>query len=96
MPSAGAAGARSVVLKSNHGCTKMPVTVILRVSCDAFRKIKDVKKRCGRHDEFETPNIVACRWAAEDAGWCFDTTKKDKAFCPECGPSLKPHCYSKK
>lgn len=98
MPLEDGLGARNAVAKTDLTYTrrKMPVSVVLRVSCDAFKTIGGVKKKCGRHDEFEEPNIVACRWAAEAANWCFDTTKKDKAFCPECGPALRPHCYSGK
>ena len=76
----------------------MSVSVILRVSCDVFVKRKDstIKKKCGRHDEFEAANIVAAKNKALDAGWIFDTTSNpDKAMCPECGPAVRPYMYKK-
>lgn len=77
----------------------MPVSVIVRVSCDVFLKKEgsSVKKKCGAHDEFEAANIVKARWAAEDAGWRFITTSSpDKALCPRCGPSIRGYTYGGK
>lgn len=76
----------------------MSVSVILRVSCDVWlsKKLGKMKKKCGRHDEFEAPNIVAAKNKALDAGWVFDTTSApDKAICPDCGPEVKPYLYRK-
>lgn len=74
----------------------MPISVIVRVACDVFVR-KDgggPRKKCSRHAEFEGENIVKAKWAAEDAGWRFDTTKHpDKAMCPDCGPVLRPYTY---
>lgn len=77
----------------------MPVSVIVRVSCDVFLKKpgSSLKKKCANHAEFEAKNIVHAKWAAEDAGWRFLThLTPDKALCPECGPTVKPHTYGKK
>lgn len=76
----------------------MPVSVIVRVACDASVKKpgSQIKKKCGNHGEFEAANILHAKWAAEDAGWRFRTHKSpDQALCPECGPVILPHYYQK-
>jgi hypothetical protein len=73
----------------------MPISVILRVACDVMvKRAAGLKKKCGRHDEFEAANIVAAKNKALDAGWIFDTTQSpDRAMCPDCGPHVRPYMY---
>lgn len=77
----------------------MPVSVILRVSCDASvsRAGSRLKKKCGRSDEFEDANVPAAKKKATDAGWCFTMRyTKDIILCPDCGPELMPQYYGKR
>lgn len=77
----------------------MPVSVIVRVSCDASVKKpgSQIKKKCGAHAEFEAANIVYAKRAATDAGWCFTMRfTKDIVLCPECGPEITPEYYGKR
>lgn len=77
----------------------MTVSVILRVACDASVKKpgSQIKKKCGRHDEFEGPNVFDAKKAATDAGWCFTMRyTKDIILCPDCGPAIMPHYYGKR
>jgi hypothetical protein len=76
----------------------MPVSVIVRVKCDVLiaKSGSKIKRKCGNHAEFEAENIVKAKWAAEDAGWRFQTHKNpDRAICPECGPSVLSYQYGK-
>lgn len=77
----------------------MSVSVIVRVSCDASvaKAGSKIKKKCGRHDEFEAANVFAAKKAAIDAGWCFTMRyTKDIILCPDCGPEIMPHYYGKR
>lgn len=77
----------------------MAVSVILRVSCDASvnREGSKLKKKCSRHDEFESSNIFASKKMATDAGWCFTMRyTKDIILCPDCGPEIMPHYYARR
>lgn len=74
----------------------MPVSVIVRASCDVLvsKPGSKIKKKCGVHAEFEAPNIVFAKRAAEDAGWRFRTHKSpDEAVCPTCGPIVLAYQY---
>ena len=77
----------------------MGVKVVLRVSCDASVKKpgSQIKKKCGRFDEFEGANILAAKKNATDAGWCFTMRyTKDIVLCPDCGPAIMPQYYGKR
>lgn len=85
-----------VVLEDFRSCTRMTVSVIVRCQCDASlaRPGSRIKKKCGKHAEFEAANIVKAKWAAEEAGWRFLTHQNpDKCLCPECGPEIVAYQY---
>lgn len=76
----------------------MPVTIILRVRCDAFgQKIGNLRRKCLENSEFEGPNVRDAKITAEEAGWAFSLRgSKDFILCPKCGPIHRSYLYSKK